>query len=96
MVLLRLLIISSTLCAMSCVCFSRSNTTPGSIGGISAGHLQSKLCRELILIFCCRLLATKWVRSPSWLTVPSSSKALEIVARRPSACRSLLRAPPHT
>uniref|UniRef100_A0A3Q3EWS4 Uncharacterized protein n=1 Tax=Labrus bergylta TaxID=56723 RepID=A0A3Q3EWS4_9LABR len=68
----------------------RSNRTAGSMGGISAGllpysqSLQSRLGLELILIFCSRFLATKLVRSPSWLTVPSSSRADEIVALRPS------------
>lgn len=37
MVPLRLRIIISTLCATSCVCFWRSNSTAGSMGGISAG-----------------------------------------------------------
>uniref|UniRef100_A0A4W6GA86 Uncharacterized protein n=1 Tax=Lates calcarifer TaxID=8187 RepID=A0A4W6GA86_LATCA len=46
--------------------------------------LQSRLGLELILIFCSRFLVIKLVRSPSWLTVPSSSRAEEIVARRPS------------
>uniref|UniRef100_A0A3B4UXY7 Uncharacterized protein n=1 Tax=Seriola dumerili TaxID=41447 RepID=A0A3B4UXY7_SERDU len=48
--------------------------------------LQSRLGLELILIFCSRFLVMKLVRSPSWLTVPSSSRAEEIVARRPSDC----------
>uniref|UniRef100_A0A665T7Z7 Uncharacterized protein n=1 Tax=Echeneis naucrates TaxID=173247 RepID=A0A665T7Z7_ECHNA len=46
--------------------------------------LQSRLGLELILIFCSRFLVIKFVRSPSWLTVPSNSRAEEIVARRPS------------
>lgn len=46
--------------------------------------LQSKLGFELILIFCSRFLVMKLVRSPSWLTVPSSSRAEEMVALRPS------------
>uniref|UniRef100_A0A673BHZ1 Uncharacterized protein n=1 Tax=Sphaeramia orbicularis TaxID=375764 RepID=A0A673BHZ1_9TELE len=46
--------------------------------------LQSRLGLELILIFCSRFLVMKLVRSPSWLTVPSSSRAEEMVARRPS------------
>uniref|UniRef100_A0A8C5EPT4 Uncharacterized protein n=1 Tax=Gouania willdenowi TaxID=441366 RepID=A0A8C5EPT4_GOUWI len=46
--------------------------------------LQSRLGLELILIFCSRFLVMKFVMSPSWLTVPSSSRAEEIVARRPS------------
>uniref|UniRef100_A0A8C6LRD8 Uncharacterized protein n=1 Tax=Nothobranchius furzeri TaxID=105023 RepID=A0A8C6LRD8_NOTFU len=69
----------------------RSVKTAGSIGGMSAGFLhsqslQSRLGLELILIFCSRFLVMKFVRSPSWLTVPSSSRAEEIVARRPSDC----------
>uniref|UniRef100_A0A672G4D8 Uncharacterized protein n=1 Tax=Salarias fasciatus TaxID=181472 RepID=A0A672G4D8_SALFA len=48
--------------------------------------LQSRLGLELILIFCSRFLVMKLVRSPSWLTVPSSSRAEEMVARRPSDC----------
>uniref|UniRef100_A0A8C0G970 Uncharacterized protein n=1 Tax=Chelonoidis abingdonii TaxID=106734 RepID=A0A8C0G970_CHEAB len=79
---------------------SSSASTAGSMGGMSAALLRpspgkgwpggsgsSRLPRELSLIFSCRLLATKWVRSPSWLTVPSSSRALEMVARRPSCTR---------
>lgn len=46
--------------------------------------LQSRLGFELILIFCSKFFVMKLVRSPSWLTVPSSSRAEEIVARRPS------------
>uniref|UniRef100_H2LC73 Uncharacterized protein n=2 Tax=Oryzias latipes TaxID=8090 RepID=H2LC73_ORYLA len=85
MVPLRLRIISSTL----------SNKTVASMGGISAGRLvhvqslQSRLGLELILIFCSRFLVIKLVRSPSWLTVPSSSRAEEIVARLPSDCPPL-------
>uniref|UniRef100_A0A3Q0SDQ3 Uncharacterized protein n=1 Tax=Amphilophus citrinellus TaxID=61819 RepID=A0A3Q0SDQ3_AMPCI len=71
MVPLRLRIIISTL----------SNRTVGSMGGISAGL---RVSLELILIFCSRFFVMKLVRSPSWLTVPSSSKAEEMVALRPS------------
>uniref|UniRef100_A0A674J1K4 Secreted protein n=2 Tax=Terrapene triunguis TaxID=2587831 RepID=A0A674J1K4_9SAUR len=97
---LKLLIIWSTLWATSWVRRSSSVSTAGSMGGMSAALLRpspgkgwpggsgsSRLPRELSLIFSCRLLATKWVRSPSWLTVPSSSRALEMVARRPSCAR---------
>ncbi|KAG9270903.1 hypothetical protein AMEX_G15912 [Astyanax mexicanus] len=94
MVPLRLRSIISTLCATSCVCLCRSSSTEGSIGGISAGRRDDprprttgpeQLGLELILIFCSRFLVMKCVRSPSWLTVPSSSRALEMVALRPSA-----------
>uniref|UniRef100_A0A3P9PD19 Uncharacterized protein n=1 Tax=Poecilia reticulata TaxID=8081 RepID=A0A3P9PD19_POERE len=92
MVPLRLFIIISTLWATSWVCLWRSNRTVGSIGGMSAGlqfhaqSLQSRLGLELILIFCSRFFVMKLVRSPSWLTVPSSSRAEEMVALRPSDC----------
>uniref|UniRef100_A0A3P8Y5D2 Secreted protein n=1 Tax=Esox lucius TaxID=8010 RepID=A0A3P8Y5D2_ESOLU len=94
MVPLRLRIISSTLWATSCVCLCRSTRTAGSMGGMSSagqGRRMTqaetrKLGLELILIFCSRLRHMKWVRSPSWLTVPSSSRAEEMVARRPSGC----------
>uniref|UniRef100_A0A670JEA1 Uncharacterized protein n=1 Tax=Podarcis muralis TaxID=64176 RepID=A0A670JEA1_PODMU len=98
--LFKPLSIWSTFCATSLVSLSRSLITCGSMGGISAvlpltdncddtdeeevGSVSSRLPRELILIFICRLLATKCVRSPSWLTVPSSSKALDMVALLPS------------
>uniref|UniRef100_A0A3B5KU48 Uncharacterized protein n=1 Tax=Xiphophorus couchianus TaxID=32473 RepID=A0A3B5KU48_9TELE len=87
-----LFIIISTLWATSWVCLWRSNRTVGSIGGMSAGlqfhpqSLQSRLGLELILIFCSRFFVMKLVRSPSWLTVPSSSRAEEMVALRPSDC----------
>uniref|UniRef100_A0AAY4DWL9 Uncharacterized protein n=1 Tax=Denticeps clupeoides TaxID=299321 RepID=A0AAY4DWL9_9TELE len=99
MVPLRLRIMLSTLCATSCVCLCKSSRTDGSMGGMSAGlrkdprpRIGPELGRELILIFCSKFLVMKWVRSPSWLTVPSSSRALEMVALRPSAW--LPRAPP--
>uniref|UniRef100_A0A3Q1GU44 Uncharacterized protein n=1 Tax=Acanthochromis polyacanthus TaxID=80966 RepID=A0A3Q1GU44_9TELE len=75
MVPLRLRIIISTLCATSWVCLWRSNRTAGSMGGMSAGLRDNPRLRFLVI---------KLVRSPSWLTVPSSSSADEIVARRPS------------
>uniref|UniRef100_A0A8C4ZGZ8 Uncharacterized protein n=1 Tax=Gadus morhua TaxID=8049 RepID=A0A8C4ZGZ8_GADMO len=89
---LRPRIISSTLRASSWVCLSRSNRTAGSMGGMSAGlradprlrRMGPELGLVLSLIFCSRFLVMKWVRSPSWLTVPSSSKAEEMVALRPS------------
>uniref|UniRef100_A0A7N4PIL9 Uncharacterized protein n=1 Tax=Sarcophilus harrisii TaxID=9305 RepID=A0A7N4PIL9_SARHA len=72
---------------------SRSRSTSGSIGGMDdtgtgAGRAESGGCGcgcgfPLRRILSCRLLATKWVRSPCRLTVPSSSRALEMVARRP-------------
>lgn len=57
----------------------------------------SRLGRVLNLIFCSKFLVMKCVRSPSWLTVPSNSRALDIVALRPSTCPPLAptpRAPP--
>uniref|UniRef100_A0A4W4GZ18 Uncharacterized protein n=1 Tax=Electrophorus electricus TaxID=8005 RepID=A0A4W4GZ18_ELEEL len=107
MVPLRLRSIISTLCAISCVCLCRSSSTDGSMGGMSAGRRSDprlrttgpELGRELILIFCSRFLVMKCVRSPSRLTVPSSSRALDMVALRPSACPPLvpkpLDPPPH-
>uniref|UniRef100_A0A3Q2CZZ0 Uncharacterized protein n=1 Tax=Cyprinodon variegatus TaxID=28743 RepID=A0A3Q2CZZ0_CYPVA len=58
--------------------------------GSNSQSLQSRLGLELILIFCSRFFVMKLVRSPSWLTVPSSSRAEEIVALRPSDCPLLL------
>uniref|UniRef100_A0A3P8TB42 Uncharacterized protein n=1 Tax=Amphiprion percula TaxID=161767 RepID=A0A3P8TB42_AMPPE len=84
MVPLRLRIIISTLCATSWVCLWRSNRTVGSMGGMSAGLRDNPRLRFLVI---------KLVRSPSWLTVPSSSSADEIVARRPSDWPLL--PPPH-
>uniref|UniRef100_A0A8C8JXS6 Uncharacterized protein n=1 Tax=Oncorhynchus tshawytscha TaxID=74940 RepID=A0A8C8JXS6_ONCTS len=88
MVPLRLRIISSTL----------STRTAGSMGGMSAGCRNDDprplLGLELILIFCSRLRQMKWVRSPSWLTVPSSSRAEEMVALRPSGWPPRLPPPP--
>uniref|UniRef100_A0A8C7D1A7 Uncharacterized protein n=1 Tax=Oncorhynchus kisutch TaxID=8019 RepID=A0A8C7D1A7_ONCKI len=107
MVPLRLRIISSTLWATSSVCLCRSTKTAGSMGGMSTGRRDDdprplllmepeQLGFELILIFCSRLRQMKWVRSPSWLTVPSSSRAEEMVALRPSGWppRPPPRAPP--
>uniref|UniRef100_A0A8C0VZP1 Uncharacterized protein n=1 Tax=Castor canadensis TaxID=51338 RepID=A0A8C0VZP1_CASCN len=72
---------------------SRSRSTSGSMGGmvgVGAGVRQGRTGAEgrgvgapLSRILSCRLLATKWVRSPWRLTVPSSSRGLEMVARRP-------------
>uniref|UniRef100_A0A5F8GTN1 Uncharacterized protein n=1 Tax=Monodelphis domestica TaxID=13616 RepID=A0A5F8GTN1_MONDO len=71
---------------------SRSRSTSGSIGGMvgagaGAGRAEggggSGCGFPLRRILSCRLLATKWVRSPCRLTVPSSSRALEMVALRP-------------
>uniref|UniRef100_A0A2K6JML2 Uncharacterized protein n=2 Tax=Rhinopithecus TaxID=542827 RepID=A0A2K6JML2_RHIBE len=74
---------------------SRSRSTSGSMGGmagvgVGAGAGQGRAGAEgggggapLRRILSCRLLATKWVRSPWRLTVPSSSRGLEMVARRP-------------
>uniref|UniRef100_A0A3Q1BYM9 Uncharacterized protein n=1 Tax=Amphiprion ocellaris TaxID=80972 RepID=A0A3Q1BYM9_AMPOC len=75
-----------------------SNSINGKLTGsriavMYSQSLQSKLGLELILIFCSRFLVIKLVRSPSWLTVPSSSSADEMVARRPSDWPLL--PPPH-
>uniref|UniRef100_A0A3B3QSU7 Uncharacterized protein n=1 Tax=Paramormyrops kingsleyae TaxID=1676925 RepID=A0A3B3QSU7_9TELE len=90
MVPLRLRIINSTLWATSCVCLCRSSSTPGSMGGMSAGRRREPRLRlrlELILILCSKFLVMKCV----------SSRALEMVALRPSGCPSRPRvpAPPH-
>uniref|UniRef100_A0A8C0QHS0 Uncharacterized protein n=3 Tax=Canis lupus TaxID=9612 RepID=A0A8C0QHS0_CANLF len=83
----------STLPPSSRLSRSRSRSTSGSMGGMAgagAGAAQGRAgaggggCGvPLRRILSCRLLATKWVRSPWRLTVPSSSRGLEIVARRP-------------
>uniref|UniRef100_A0A3B3D7N7 Uncharacterized protein n=1 Tax=Oryzias melastigma TaxID=30732 RepID=A0A3B3D7N7_ORYME len=65
------------------VCFFRENRSKIRT---KMGENWSRLGLELILIFCSRFLVIKLVRSPSWLTVPSSSRAEEIVARLPSDC----------
>uniref|UniRef100_A0A8C8UCV1 Uncharacterized protein n=1 Tax=Peromyscus maniculatus bairdii TaxID=230844 RepID=A0A8C8UCV1_PERMB len=85
---------------------SRSRSTSGSMGGmvgVGAGVRQGRTeaggrggGAPLNRILSWRLLATKWVRSPWRLTVPSSSKGLEMVARRPppAPASPLAEAPP--
>uniref|UniRef100_A0A8C8APX9 Uncharacterized protein n=1 Tax=Otus sunia TaxID=257818 RepID=A0A8C8APX9_9STRI len=80
---------SSSTCAATCPARATTScSAPGSMAGIEppppvAAAAGSPRGAPLSRIRRSRLLATNWVRRPSRSTVPSSSRALASVARRP-------------
>uniref|UniRef100_A0A8D2NHZ7 Uncharacterized protein n=1 Tax=Zonotrichia albicollis TaxID=44394 RepID=A0A8D2NHZ7_ZONAL len=90
---------SSSTCAATCPARATTScSAPGSMAGMEeppAPAGGSPRGAPLSRIRRSRLLATNWVRRPSRSTVPSSSRALASVARRPSdSCRPATAAPP--
>uniref|UniRef100_A0A8V5H607 Uncharacterized protein n=1 Tax=Melopsittacus undulatus TaxID=13146 RepID=A0A8V5H607_MELUD len=94
---------SSSTCAATCPARATTScSAPGSMAGIeppppaAAAAGSSPRGVPLSRIRRSRLLATNWVRRPSRSTVPSSSRALASVARRPSGscCRAATAAAP--